>query len=158
GYHMGRILQQRQAPRVLDQDDVGFHSNELAGVESAALGVAAAPANLDPYVAAVRPSQFLQLLQQCRDAPLPLRVVLGEDGEHADSAHLVRRVLRPRGERPPGRRAAEQHDEFAPLHSITSSASASSFGGISRPSALAVLRLMTKSNLVGCTTGKSLGL
>ena len=35
-------------------------------------------------------------------------------------------------------------------HSITSSARASSVGGTSRPSALAVLRLMTNSNLVGC--------
>ena len=35
-------------------------------------------------------------------------------------------------------------------YSITSSARASSVGGISRPSALAVLRLMTNSNLVGC--------
>ena len=35
-------------------------------------------------------------------------------------------------------------------HSITSSARASSVGGTSRPSALAVLRLMTSSYLVGC--------
>ena len=47
------------------------------------------------------------------------------------------------------RRAAEQRDELAPSHSITSSARASSVGGTSRPSALAVLRLMTSSNLVG---------
>jgi hypothetical protein len=33
-----------------------------------------------------------------------------------------------------------------------------SLGGISRPSAFAVLRLMKKSKLVGCTTGKSPGL
>jgi hypothetical protein len=37
-------------------------------------------------------------------------------------------------------RAAEQRDELAAFHSITSSARASSVGGISRPSALAVLR------------------
>jgi hypothetical protein len=42
-------------------------------------------------------------------------------------------------------------------HSITSSASASSFAGISRPSAFAVLKLITSSNLVGCTTGRSAG-
>src|SRR5262249_40083757 len=36
-----------------------------------------------------------------------------------------------------------------PHHSITSSASASSVGGTSRPSALAVFRLITSSNLVG---------
>ena len=34
-----------------------------------------------------------------------------------------------------------RRDELAPFHSITSSARASSVGGISRPSALAVLRL-----------------
>ena len=39
--------------------------------------------------------------------------------------------------------AAEQGDDFAPPHSITSSARASSVGGIVRPSDLAVRRLMT---------------
>ena len=48
-----------------------------------------------------------------------------------------------------GRRAAEQRDELAPPHSITSSARASSDGGTIRPSILAVLRLITNSNLVG---------
>ena len=43
-------------------------------------------------------------------------------------------------------------------YSITSSASASSVGGTARPSAFAVLRLITNSNLVGCITGKSAGL
>jgi hypothetical protein len=43
------------------------------------------------------------------------------------------------------------------LHSITSSASASNLPGISRPSALAVLRLITKSNFVDCWTGKLAG-
>jgi hypothetical protein len=61
-------------------------------------------------------------------------------------------------ERPRGY-AAEKRDELTPPHhSITSSASASSFGGISRPRALAVLRLMTNSNFVHCMTGKSAGL
>src|SRR6516162_7921324 len=58
---------------------------------------------------------------------------------------------------PRGLRAAEQRDELAPLHSITSSASASSLSGTLTPSAFAVLRLMTSSNLVGCSTGMSAG-
>src|SRR5436309_1597704 len=45
-----------------------------------------------------------------------------------------------------------------PHHSITSSARASSIGGISILRALAVLRLITRSNFVGCSTGKSDGL
>jgi hypothetical protein len=43
-------------------------------------------------------------------------------------------------------------------YSITSSARASSIGGISRPSDLAVLRLITNSYLVDCITGRSAGL
>jgi hypothetical protein len=41
---------------------------------------------------------------------------------------------------------------------ITSSASRSREGGIVIPSALAVLRLRTSSNFVGCSTGRSAGL
>ena len=67
-------------------------------------------------------------------------------------------------------RTPERHSHFVPKHinglmhrseiyrySITSSARASSVGGMSRPSALAVLRLITNSNLVDCTTGRSPG-
>jgi len=43
-------------------------------------------------------------------------------------------------------------------YSITSSARASKAGGMVRPSAFAVLRLIAKSNLVGCSTGRSAGL
>jgi hypothetical protein len=42
-------------------------------------------------------------------------------------------------------------------HSITSSASVSSIGGTVRPSVFAVLRLITKSNFIGCCTGRSAG-
>src|SRR6516225_88383 len=77
-----------------------------------------------------------------------------------DDGH--RRLLRARRERPRDRSAAEQRDELAALHccshSINSSAMASSFSGILRPSAFAVQRLMTSSNLVGCMTGRSAGL
>ena len=44
------------------------------------------------------------------------------------------------------------------IYSITSSAPISSDCGIVRPRAFAVLRLMTSSNLVGCSTGRSEGL
>jgi hypothetical protein len=44
------------------------------------------------------------------------------------------------------------------LYSITSSARISNEGGTVRPSALAVFMLITSSNLVGCSTGRSEGL
>ena len=78
------------------------------------------------------------------------------DCEDADHRHRL--LLRACRERPRRRRAAEQRDELAPrYHSITSSARASSLSGIWRPSALAVLRLMTSSNFVGCSIGRSPG-
>src|SRR5688572_32825356 len=43
-------------------------------------------------------------------------------------------------------------------HRITLSALANTCGGIVRPICLAVLRLMTSSNFVGCSTGRSAGL
>ena len=53
-------------------------------------------------------------------------------------------LLRARRERPRDRRATEQHDDVAPPHSITASASESSVDGTVRPSALAVFRLMIR--------------
>ena len=69
-----------------------------------------------------------------------------------------RRLLRVCRERPHGSRAAEQRDEVASLHSITSSAATSRPGGTVRPSAFAVVRLITNSILVGNSTGRSPGL
>ena len=48
--------------------------------------------------------------------------------------------------------------DIARFYSITSSAMESSPGGTSMPSARAVCRLMTNSNLVDCRTGRSAGL
>src|SRR5262249_53526855 len=70
--------------------------------------------------------------------------------------HRHRRLLRARRERPYGS-AADERDELATPHSITSSARASSVGGTSKPSVLAVLRLITSSYLVGACTGRSAG-
>src|SRR5262245_6679920 len=66
-------------------------------------------------------------------------------------------LLRARRERPRGCRAAEQRDEIAPFHSITSSARASRVGGTVIPNARAVCILMTNSNFVGCNTGMFVG-
>src|SRR5262249_40024568 len=78
--------------------------------------------------------------------------------ERHDDAHRVRRIgLRKRRNRPRRRSAPEQRDELAPPHSITSSAVAMSVGGTARPSIRAVWALITSSNLVDCTTGRSAG-
>ena len=45
--------------------------------------------------------------------------------------------------------------DIAPSHPITSSAVATGVGGAAMPSVLAVFRLITNSNLVGCNIGRS---
>src|SRR4029077_316535 len=65
---------------------------------------------------------------------------------HPESGHLQRKHERPLWAKS-GHRA----------YSITSSARASSDGGTKRPSAFAVVRFTTRSNLVGCSIGRSAG-
>src|SRR5262249_1979712 len=83
---------------------------------------------------------------------IPDRLIIDD----ADGREL-RRLPRPCGKRPRHRRAADERDELAPLHSITSSASASTCGGMSRGNALATTRLMISSTLVVWATGRSAG-
>ena len=111
------------------------------------------PAVFDLYGLADHESSFPEALMESGHVIFPF------DGrspvQKSDHWH---RLLRPRREWPSSRRTTEQRDELAPgAHSITSSARARSDGGTSRPSALAVLRLMISSNLVGACTGRSAG-
>src|SRR5215471_9870818 len=74
--------------------------------------------------------------------------------DNVANLHCTPSLLRTRPERPSHRPAAEQRDDVAPPnHSITSSARAMSVDG----ERLAVERLMTISNFVGCATGRSAG-
>src|SRR5262245_29114671 len=114
------------------------------------------PANVDPEIVALHPCELPKPLPECRDEGLSFRVALGICHQHADPAHCTG-LLHPCRQRP-RRRAAEQRDELAaPDHSMTSSARANSFVGTSRPSVLAVLRLITSSSLTDCWTGRSAG-
>src|SRR5262249_57241012 len=78
--------------------------------------------------------------------------------EESDPRYFAR-LLRARRERPRDGRAAKERYELPPPHySITSSARWWRNQGTSSPSALAVLRLITRSNFVGCRPGRSAGL
>src|SRR5262249_22624866 len=112
------------------------------------------PSIFDCHSASIDPTEFAQPLHKS-GGPFALGCPRAR-AQISDGRQLAR-LLRPRRERPRCCRAAEQRDELAPLHSITSSASASSLSGIVRLSALAVVRLKTRSNLAGCSTGMSPG-
>src|ERR1700730_12720499 len=83
------------------------------------------------------------------------------DPEIANPYPLIRlgkRKAKRRGLRPCGCRTADKGDELASPHSITSSATSRMSRLIVSPTALAAFRLMTSSNVVGRSTGKSAGL
>src|SRR5262245_11458525 len=118
------------------------------------VGLVLRPAILDRHILALDVADFTKALPECGQKAC----TIGRRPRTAEeSYHRHRRLLRACRKRP-RRRAGEQHDELAAsLHSITSSARASTVGGISMPSALAVLRLTTSSYLVGACTGRSAG-
>jgi len=69
------------------------------------------------------------------------------------------RLLRRGGERPDEQTACNHAKERPPVHhSITWSALLGTDGGIVRPSALAVFTLITNSNLMGCSPGRSVSI
>src|SRR5262249_28743704 len=137
----------------LREDGSYLEPNELRGDFAVALIASFRPAVLDRDGTTLDPAEFVQSLHKSSN---PL--AHGPSGTHAQEAdgRQLSRLLRARRKRP-GRRGAEQRDELAAFHSTTSSARASTVAGISRPSALAVLRLITSSYLVGACTGRSAG-
>src|SRR5262249_55415415 len=99
------------------------------------------------------PTEFAQSLHKGSD---PCALAYRRGAAKVSNGRHFARLLRARRKRP-RHRAAEQRDELAPLHSITSSARARRVVGISRRNALAVCRLMMNSNFVARSTGSSLG-
>src|SRR5262249_30073797 len=97
------------------------------------------------------PTEFVQPLHKRRNIRSPGR---RRGRPQKPDGRQLSRLLRARRERPRDSRAAEKRDELAPLHSITSSARASSVGGTPSPSALAVFKFITSSYLVGACTGR----
>src|SRR5262249_7114915 len=137
----------------MGQNDVRGERHQFRSVFTRGIGIPATPAVVDPDVLADRPPQLLQTLRKRREAGVRLWIVGLHGHQHTDAPHPFG-LLRARRERPRGR-AADQRDELAALHSITSSARASTVVGMSRPRAWAVFMLTTSSYFVGACTGRS---
>ena len=134
-------------------DDINLEADELGRDLGGALVASLRPAIFDCDCPSLGPAEFVQSLHKS-GGPLALASVAPPKNPMVGNL--------------PGccARAASGHAAAAPpssvmnsrrLHSITSSARASSDGGTSRPSDLAVLRLITSSYLVGACTGRSAG-
>src|SRR5262245_25565280 len=108
------------------------------------------PAVFDRHVPTIDIAVFSQALPK-RDQEVC--ILLGRPSVKKPD-HRHRRLLRARRHRPRRRRPAEQRDELAAFHSITSSARISTDAGSSIPSRLAVFRLTTSSNLTARSIGR----
>jgi hypothetical protein len=111
------------------------------------------PANIDLYISAIHPTEPFKDVYERGYMGLPRKVALIKTYKHADPPELFGPLLRSCHQRP-SRRAAEPCNKFPPYHLITSSAMASRLGGIVRPDALAVLRLIARWNLVRYCTAQ----
>jgi hypothetical protein len=93
-----RLQQRRHGRGAGSQDDVRRKRGQFNRVFANALGIAAAPADVDLHVTAVGPTQLLHGLLERREAGLCIRIVCvrGSAKEHADAPHAL---LRASGER-----------------------------------------------------------
>jgi hypothetical protein len=137
-------------------DQVWGDADEVYGKLGKAVKLGLSPPEFDDDVLALDIAEFAKTL------PELLQSRLRRDGrtarEKADPIDLPRR-LRLDGERRGEEAERCTGDECPPVHhSITWSARCRSDGGIVRPRALAVFRLMTSSYLLGCSMGRSAGL
>src|SRR6516165_2399975 len=108
------------------------------------VGLVLRPAILDRHILALDVAGFTKALAECGQ----IACTIDRPRAAQESHHRHCLLLRARWHRPRCCRAAEQRDELAPLHSITSSAIERTSGEMVRSSVLAVLRLITNSNLV----------
>src|SRR5262245_48933267 len=154
-YRPGLLQQRRQNRRAGGKNDVRRERDQFGSIFADPHRVARGPTDVDLQVATLAPTELLKSLAKCCQSAQRLLVIVSPRQQHTDPPHALG-LLRPHSERP-RRRPAEKRDELATPHSITSSARASTAGGISRPSTLAVLRLITSSYLVGACTGRSAG-
>ena len=151
----GRAAQRRRWPGRGQGWRFRCRTYQLLRIGSDPAQVSTGISMLDSDIAVLGPPERLEPLPKRNNAGQRFRIVLDVRMEERDATH-ARRLLRVHSERP-RRRATNERDELAPLHSITASASASSLSGTARPSVLAVLRLIASSNLVDCITGRSAG-
>src|SRR5215211_5120204 len=153
-YHRSCLLRGENGRGVVSENDIHLEADELRCNLSKPFASSLSPPILNGDIAPFGPAQFIQPLHE-DGSPLGL----GRSRTRAKNANCrqLRRLLRACRQGPRDR-AAKERDERAAVHSMTSSATESSVGGILRPSSLAVSALMTNSNLVARATGRSAGL
>src|SRR5262245_3106972 len=150
----GCILDRDRGGRAGGHNHLDVQGDQFGDQRGKDLILSLRPAIFDGNVAALLVAERTQPVAEWRDE---IRFKLGgRVAQETNPGDFRGRLLRARHERP-SCRAAEQRDELATRHSITSSASESRLSEILTPSAFAVFMLITSSNLTTCCTGKSAG-
>src|SRR5262245_7090171 len=117
----GCPLQRRQGGGYASHNDIKFQSHKLSHNLGKSLVLPLHGAPLDDEILSFDITQLAHPLLECSiRAERSLARYCGEEANAPDLAGLLRSRLR---ERPGGCRTAEQRDECAAVHSITSSAS-----------------------------------
>src|SRR5262245_19754951 len=104
----------------MGQDDVGCLRDQFCRMLSNILAVVSGPARVDAYITADHPARLPEPLQERPGPGLKFAIVCARGQKHADATDAL--ALLPARRQRPRRRAAQQSDELASPHSITSSA------------------------------------
>src|ERR1700730_5814671 len=114
-YRAGLLFEGGDHGRGVTDDQIGFLFDELARETLDLVGIARAPAIVDPDVAAGAPAQILQRLGKCRHQRLLRRIAFSDPHQDANSTRRGG-LLRTRSQRRRSRYAADQRDKPAPQH------------------------------------------
>src|SRR5262245_23583100 len=135
-------------------DDVDLEPDQVLGELRKPLQLPVGEAVLDHHV----PSRNVaEITQAVFKGFHEVRRLLARRAHQIPDPRNTPRLLRLGGERRGEQRGSTSKERPAVHHSITWSARASSDGGMVRPRALAVLRLMTSSSVMDCWIGSSPG-
>src|SRR5260370_10578103 len=134
-------------------NDVHFRAHQLSSHDRVALDVAVRVARLDGEVLPLGVARLAHALHECGVAAGLDRGLPRAEIEESNAPELAL-LLRERAAGCPAKRE-DRKNGGAPIHWITSSARTSTDCGILMPSAFAVFRFTTSSNLLGSSIGRS---
>src|SRR5262249_34122752 len=115
GYCVRLLHDRRSRGGRNDDDNAGLQCHELSCQGLHCVDRTAGPTLFDPNVAALRPSQCLQSLNERTDVAKTFGVTCNFRPQYGNLCQTCW-LLRARGERPPDGRASDERDELAAPH------------------------------------------
>jgi hypothetical protein len=97
------------------EDYIGLEGDELLSARVLLACAGRSEANVETYIATLRPPKLFEPLSERHQACLHFRIAFGVSNQHTNPTHLIG-VLRSRSERPGRRCAADKRDEMPSLH------------------------------------------